>query len=195
MTQHSASDSVVLARYARADVALIQRLKQLDWSITEPAALPVDAQDWLTETGSLTARLKTLHPAFSVVVLDEAYEDGDWVRQVHLCLAGLCCVWALTRIPPLTLQHYPELRHQGRQPLGEWLFGAGQAQRSACGWRDLAALPGIPAILNAWNIPLNGALWGRQSRFQLPLGYMDVMEVFLPDLFSMTGRQTTEECL
>lgn len=97
-----------------------------------------EAQSWLLETGSITARLKERWPDTQVAVLDEGLRpphpeeclrlrlqpgDSCWIRAVRLQVAGQPLVHARTVIPqwgPGNPWH--ELSELGQRPLGELLF-------------------------------------------------------------------------
>lgn len=150
-------------------------------------------QDWLGDSGSLTARLI-------------AQSDGDFnvrvVRQIigrptlnerqllgmkqpalalirEVILLGRNEPWVFARsILPLTsltgsLRH---LRKQNNRPLGAFLFSQPQLQRSAIAVarinRDHAYVPG--------DLVTNQPLWGRRSVFYLQQKPLLVSEVFLP---------------
>lgn len=105
-----------------------------------------DAQSWLLEAGSITARLRHDWPSTQVTVLDEGLQTPHaeeccrlelqpcapcWVREVRLHAAGQPLVHARTVIPqwgPGNPWH--ELSKLGQRPLGELLFQLPGLQRS-----------------------------------------------------------------
>lgn len=105
-----------------------------------------DAQSWLLEAGSITARLRHDWPNTQVTVLDEglqtphAEECGRlelqpcapcWVREVRLHAAGQPLVHARTVIPQWGPGNpWQELEKLGDRPLGELLFQLPGLQRS-----------------------------------------------------------------
>lgn len=164
-------------------------------------------QDWLSHSGSLTARLihasqgqfrvKVVRQIIAVPRLDEQQVLGmkrpalALIREVVLC--GCDEPWVFARsILPLTsltgrLRH---LRKQGTRPLGAFLFSQPQITRSAIAVarisRDHAY---VPAALTGTSI-----LWGRRSVFslceqQLPQKPLLVSEVFLPAFTDRLARQ------
>lgn len=150
-------------------------------------------QDWLGDSGSLTARLiAQSHGDFNVRVvrqiigrptLNERQLLG--MKQPALALIrevilfGRNEPWVFARsILPLTsltgsLRH---LRKQNNRPLGAFLFSQPQLQRSAIAVarisRDHAYVPG--------DLVTNQPLWGRRSVFYLQQKPLLVSEVFLP---------------
>jgi chorismate--pyruvate lyase len=154
---------------------------------------------WLSDEGSLTARLKQRCPdAFSVQVLDENWQRPDpsesrllgtpagqkaLLRQVHLLCGDQLCVYARSVIPLATLQgRHRRLQHLGDKPLGEYLFAQPGLRRERIEWRCMTpesslyrrALPG-----KAGEQPI----WGRRSLFRIDRKPLLVAEFFLPALF------------
>ncbi len=115
------------------------------------------ASSWLTERGSLTARLRRQHPELAVRVwseglrrllphearrLDLAPDSLAWVREVTLHEDGLELVEARTAIPCWSPDNpWRLLRQLGARPLGEILFSEPDLERSdfdftlGPGWR------------------------------------------------------------
>lgn len=121
------------------------------------------ARSWLTEAGSLTARLRQHHPQLAVDVVGEhlepplaeealrlALDSGDiaWVREVTLHENGLALLQARTVIPNWSPANpWCEVQRLGRRPLGEILFSDPELERSrfefTCGpgWRESCMVP------------------------------------------------------
>ena len=105
---------------------------------------------WLSERGSLTARLRATWGDVSVDVIGEglamplpheasrlAMPEADmaWVRCVWLRCHGQARVYARTVIPHWgALNPWAQVQRLGRQPLGELLFRATDVERSAFEW-------------------------------------------------------------
>lgn len=105
---------------------------------------------WLTERGSLTARLRATWGAVSVDVIDEGLDtplaheadrlgmpagEAAWVRCVWLRCHGQARVHARTVIPRWGPRNpWVQVQQLGRLPLGELLFRATDLQRSAFEW-------------------------------------------------------------
>lgn len=150
-------------------------------------------QDWLGDSGSLTARLigqsdgdfnvRVVRQIIGRPTLNERRLLGmkqpalALIREV--ILLGRNEPWVFARsILPLTsltgsLRH---LRKQNNRPLGAFLFSQPQLQRSPIAVarisRDHAYVPG--------DLAANQSLWGRRSVFYLQQKPLLVSEVFLP---------------
>lgn len=120
---------------------------------------------WLTERGSLTARLRETWGTVSVEVIQEGpskplpYEadrlglpdaEPAWVRCVWLRAGGRARLYARTVIPHWG-PHNPwtQVQHLGRQPLGELLFRLPGLERSAFEWCGDAQWPSPEPDTNA----------------------------------------------
>jgi chorismate lyase len=139
------------AKWWPADDAVRERVPPALWS-------------WLTETGSLTERLKACCDDFTLVVLDErdivvdADEAGAMalpgrtparVRKVHLCCGGVPCIQARSLLPHVTLAGAGRaLADLGARPLGDALFAHADMVRSPIEITD-------------------SPTWGRRSVFRL----------------------------
>lgn len=142
-------------------------------------------RSWVLDTGSLTARLKSLAPGqFSLQVLSVRFARATlseskalnipnrqqvYVREVALCIAGKPCVLARSIIPRGTLTG-PErqLLWLKNKPLGEYLFNH----------RDMQRLP-IQCKFGRINQQNS---WARRSIFKLSGKPLLVSEFFLPAL-------------
>jgi len=160
-------------------------------------------QDWLTNAGSLTARLidfssgqfnvQVVRQIIGIPRLDERQALGmkqptlALIREVILCGRGEHWVFARSLLPLTSLTgRLRHLRKQGTRPLGAFLFSQPQITRSAIAVarisRDHAYVPAA----------LAGAtpLWGRRSVFTVQEKTLQqptlrqkpllVSEVFLP---------------
>lgn len=154
---------------------------RIDWQATPPGN--TGARAWLTDTGSLTAKLLHLSGnEFHVNVLREGRSfsavgrpvpqpstlrgNGHglyWQREVLLCGRQTGWVRALTLVPVRHQALIRRLRRLGRQPLGAFLFAQPELQRVTM---DFAALD-----------------WGlaRRSWFRLGTQEIILIEVFLDD--------------
>lgn len=123
---------------------------------------------WLTEAGSLTARLRQRHPLLAVDVVREELEPPlpdeanrlmltstslAWIREVRLHENGLALLQARTVVPHWCPDNpWSEVQRLGKRPLGEILFGDPSLDRSPFefsfgpGWRDsgTASVPDRP---------------------------------------------------
>ncbi|MGD8378476.1 MAG: chorismate lyase [Gammaproteobacteria bacterium] len=162
-----------------------------------PAAQrPAAEWAWLTETGSLTGRVRRhCVGRFALRVLGEASHrltdaDTDFlglfapqsglVREVELTCDGRPWVYACSVIPDVTLAAYPELARLGERPLGDSVFGERGGRR---GEIEVAALaPPMPLYLRAVNRVKRppAILWARRSVIRLADNPVLVCECFLP---------------
>lgn len=150
-------------------------------------------QDWLTDTGSLTARLiiqsssqfkvQLVRQMIGVPRLNECRALGmkrpalALIREVILCGNDKPWVFARSILPLSSLTgRLRHLRKQGTRPLGAFLFSQPQLTRSAIAVarisRDHVYVPG--------NLIGDQLLWGRRSVFCLQRKPLLVSEVFLP---------------
>lgn len=188
--QKSSLDSAIrvttpsLPAWVAADVSPQQCF--LDWHV--PTAAPSDPiLCWLLDSGSLTARLKSLSDDdFAVSVSSESWEMladdafrarfGDvpvgqkfWSRKVILSGRGEDWIFAHTLVPESALDgELGEVLQLGRRPLGEWLFEQRGLQRS-------------PIEI----CRLNEEVWARRSWFFVDGKPLLVAEFFLPALLAL----------
>lgn len=150
-----------------------------------------DVLRWLTDPGSLTARLVTRAGGDFRVRLTrlvwarptrtEAAElglgHGEWALVREVVLVGCGDDWVVARsvIPRRTLTgRNRQLRHLGNRPLGALLFrDPGLCRRAV----HLITLPNCPSV--GTNI-----VWGRRSTFILRGQPLLVAEYFLPALLA-----------
>ncbi|MEM9254419.1 MAG: chorismate lyase [Pseudomonadota bacterium] len=154
--------------------------------------LPAATRVWLTDDGSLTARLISLNagtfrvqrlyqgwevPRLSErVLLDMPDRRLSMVREVVLTLAGTPVVFARSVFPFDTLTgNLGHLRRLRNKSLGAILFRHPNMHRRPF---ELALMPGnsryIPAHLHQTR-----PAWGRRSRFDIEAKQLLVSEVFL----------------
>jgi len=161
--------------------------------------MPAELASWLTDTDSLTRRLK-LHNQydFTVQVLgnswmkplpDECQQlsvpmtQMAYQREVQLMDGEQANVYARTVIPLATFQAMKQrFTELGTKPLGELLFTDPTVQRDPI---EVACLKSGQwlyemALLEQEERP--EALWARRSRFYLGGKVLLVNEVFLPTL-------------
>jgi len=169
--------------------------RELRWSTQLPLPLQPSSglQTWLSDAGSLTAKLlKLSHGKFKVQVLQQVHLRASrsealalgigfqalcLVREVILC--GNDEPWVFARsVLPLTSLTGPlrHLRKQGNQPLGAFLFSQPHLKRSSIALsfisRHHAYVP--DEFLG------DASVWGRRSIFFVDNKPMLVSEVFLP---------------
>lgn len=150
-------------------------------------------QDWLMDSGSLTARLiarssgqfkvQLVRQIIGLPSRNECHVLGmkrptlALIREVILCGKGDPWVFARSILPLASLTgQLRHLRKQGTRPLGAFLFSQPQLTRSAIAVaqisRDHAYVPG--------DLVGDQLLWGRRSVFYLQQKPLLVSEVFLP---------------
>ena len=160
--------------------------EKAEWPVAGEAvtAMPANARDWLFDSGSLTARLKTLSEGkFAVEVVDESWlvfselrfrsrfgpvAPGHrfWSRRVVLLGNGVPWVFANTLIPSHSLEgDLEQIIRLGTRPLGEYLFSQPELTRSEIEVKEIAEQS-----------------WGRRSWFFLNAKPVLVAEYFLPAL-------------
>lgn len=156
-------------------------------------ALPAKLRPWLTNPGSLTARLSAFgRQPIRVRILRQGWGRPylSEARALGLAPDKICLVrevvlhgprqepWVFARslfpAPSLTgrLRH---LRHLDTRPLGGYLFRHAQLGRSAL---QLAHLPAVGLIPD--HLQEGRPVWGRRSVFTLYGKKLLVSEIFLP---------------
>ena len=165
------------------------------------ATVPPRLRPWLTDPGSLTARIRARCEGFSVRVLgqrlarvhrDEAAVLGlragelAWLREVVLEADGVAVVYARSILPRQNLLGgWSVFTGLGNRPLGAALFADPRIVRQPL---HVARLDGRDrryrrAVRSA---PAVGrSLWARRSVFLLAGRALLVCEVFLPDIVQL----------
>lgn len=155
-----------------------------------PATLPRPSavhMSWLTEPGSLTARLKSQPATFTLTVVQQcelafpsnmAFEwphSAGLLREITMSLDGVPQVFAQSFLPQDTLNAFAPLAHLGNLPLGEYIFQQPDLTRH---WLQLAWFEHVqltPA-LQAQRV------WGRRSLYAIKDHSFLVQEVFLQEM-------------
>lgn len=172
---------------------LTWRKKQhcLTWPITP------QQQNWLFDSGSLTARLiKYCAGEFSVNVLSvkRAMPSVDeiaalqmparnhaLIREVLLCCNRQPLVYARTIIPVSSMRGALRgLAQLGNRPLGAVLFADKSMTRTPI---EITSLETDHVFLNWMQSENTDSIWGRRSVFTLKGERLLVSEFFLPELF------------
>jgi len=169
------------------------------WHTVQRRLMPRELAPWLSDTGSLTRRLKRHNQVdFSVQLLGNSWikpltdeslalqvplPELSYQREVLLMDGNNANVYARTVVPRTT---YMALQHRfnqlGNKPLGELLFTDPTVVRGPI---EIACLkPGQwlyeMALLEEPSRP--AVLWGRRSQFYLSGKPLLVNEIFLPAL-------------
>lgn len=156
------------------------------------ATLPPDLRGWLTDDGSLTARLiSSGRGEFGVQRLYQAWEvplpsersllqlpprQLALVREVALTLDGTPVVFARSVFPISSLAgSLAHLRRLQNKSLGAILFRHPGMRRYPF---ELALMPGDGDYLPT-GLKQGAAVWGRRSRFEIAGKRLMVSEVFL----------------
>lgn len=156
---------------------------------------------WLTDDGSLTARLKArcagfgvknLHSSLGNVNPDEHALFGlragpqGYVREVFLMCAGRPAIFAHSIVPVHALRRaWRGLRRQGAKPLGETLWADREITRHPLSFRCLSAPHPLYRRLASHLPEVPGSLWARRSLFLRGSAPLWVTEVFLPPVFEL----------
>lgn len=156
---------------------------------------------WLTDPGSLTARVRERCAAFSLVVLeqrlaaphaDEAallgLRQGElaWLREVLLVADGVPVVYARSILPRRNVRGAWNLFHGlGARPLGAALFADPAIRRGAlaCARLDRRDARYHRALAVSPRLPR--AVWARRSLFRLRGRALLVSELFLPPILEL----------
>lgn len=155
-------------------------------------ALPHQVRPWLTDDGSLTARLVGLgRGQFGVERLYQGWQvphpteqrllglpqrQQALVREVVLLVGGEPLVFARSVFPVASLEgRLGHLRRLQNSSLGAILFRHPSMQRSPF---ELARVPGDSPYLPC-NLQQKKPAWGRRSRFDIAGKTLMVSEVFL----------------
>lgn len=158
--------------------------------------ITAELYSWLTDTGSLTARLKQQCQHFAVEVLTEGIyplskdeqdklqltENRGFVREVLLKLDGIPWVFARSVMPQSTLTGEQACLSQlGTNPLGAILFNAPDMKRSDIEIAEFISKSPVQTLSSQISSRARLALFGRRSRFLLSGKALLVSEIFLPD--------------
>ena len=137
---------------------------------------------WLTESGLLTARLRSLCSSnFNLHVLSQSpcRTNAVQLRQIVLYCDQSPCIYAETTIPLTTIANFPWLASLGDEPLGERLSNQPDVRRSE--FRFAHTAPHDLPISVSTKVKF---LWARQSDFLITDQALTVTEVFLPGIAS-----------
>ena len=173
--------------------------QDVDWQRAPAAAGPY--RRWLTDRGSLTARIAARCPGVRVEVTfqglrrpdrDEGFLFADagrsraFVREVLLCCGDTPVVFAHTVLRPRDLTGpWRGVAGLGSRPLGAALFADARIERFALRQRKLGAHHELNRRVCALLRIRPRSLWARRSLFRLHDSPILVTEVFLPEILAL----------
>ncbi|HYH41821.1 MAG TPA: chorismate lyase [Burkholderiales bacterium] len=156
---------------------------------------------WLTDRGSLTARIAARCPGVRVEVVfqglrrpdrDERFvfaHDGRarvLVREIFLRCGDVPVVFAHTVLDPADLcGPWRSVARLGNRPLGAALFADPRIERHALRQRKIGWHHELHRRLRATIPDAPPALWARRSLFRLHNSPILVTEVFLPEILRL----------
>lgn len=157
-------------------------------------------RSWLTESGSLTARLQQNYPDFFVKPVSVSYVKPSaeetsllhvpgnataQIREVFLYGNGKPVVFAHSVLPRKSLQgEWRDLGRLGNKPLGATLFANPKVRRTPLTYKKLSAQHALYQAATNNIIAKPSYIWARRSVFSLNCASIMVVEVFLPELIS-----------
>ena len=169
----------------------------VDLDEIELSRIPGSVQDWLTESGSLTLRMKqqfdgvfevsvaaegwSLPFLLDAVVLRQDDKTDAFVREVILTIAGVPHVFARTTIPQKSLQDLQQLAKLGNKPLGEVIFNYPQLKRVRLDVVELERYQLSSEMANL--IEDETSIWARRNTYDIDGHQFVVSEFFLPIMF------------
>ena len=166
------------------------RWKALD----DCSGLPGKIEDWLSEPGSLTARVRArCSEQFRFQLFDERHErdvvlfdalqPGQvFCREILMSCGNSPQVFARTLVPAATLQALPWLGELRDRPLGSRLFDEPGYMRGRFHVAKLAPGDALYDYVNKRVTALPGMLWARRARVELNGKPFEICECFLPGL-------------
>jgi len=170
-----------------------------DWQRAPTAAGRYRA--WLTDHGSLTARIAARCPGVRVKVLfqglrrpdrDERFLFADrgrsrvLVREVLLCCGDTPVVFAHTVLRPEDLDGpWRSVARLGTRPLGAALFADPRIRRFPLHQRKIGRHHELHRRVRVHVADTPESLWARRSLFRLHDSPILVTEVFLPEILAL----------
>ena len=168
----------------------------------QPAPAAAGAyRPWLTDRGSLTARIKARCPDVRVEVVFQGLRRPDrdegflfthrgrarvLVREVFLVCEGTPVVFAHTVLDPADLcGPWRSVAKLGTRPLGAALFADARIARHPLRSRKIGWHHELHRRLSASVAHAPRSLWARRSLFRLHDSPILVTEVFLPEILSL----------
>lgn len=156
---------------------------------------------WLIDSGSLTQRLQTACPVFSIMKIRQrsgkpaADETATlrlkpcqhaMIREVLLRCKGRPVVFAHSVLPFKSLRGpWLGLSHLGNKSLGSALFSDFKVKRTPLEFKKLSRNHALYRQAHAQLETLPHAVWARRSIFSLKQAKIMVTEVFLPQVLDL----------
>ena len=155
---------------------------------------------WLTDRGSLTARIRGRCDRFHVELLFQGLRRPDrdesflfdqpraraLVREVLLVCDGTPVVFAHTVLDPRDLCGvWRSVARLGTRPLGAALFADARIRRGTLRHRRIQLHHELHRRIQRTLPDVNGSLWARRSVFTLERSPILVTEVFLPEILQL----------
>ncbi len=175
-----------------------QELRWAEWQQLRFYRVPADIEGWLRDTGSLTARLKSVcKESFRVRLLRQEWGRPLYseqrllgmnmgeiaiVREVELICDGTPWVFARTLIPARSLRGPARrLSMLGEKPLGEVLFADPRMTRGTTEIARLSKQHRLYDVATKGQAWKRNEIWGRRTLFHLAGHPLLVNEIFLPE--------------
>ena len=174
-------------------------ISDTDWQRAPTAAGPY--RPWLTDRGSLTARIAARYPGVWVKVVfqglrrpdrDERFVFADGgearvlVREVLLCCGETPVVFAHTVLRPQDLNGpWRSVARLGSRPLGAALFADPRIRRFPLRQRKIGVHHELHGRMRTHVVRVPDIVWARRSLFRLHDSPILVTEVFLPEILAL----------
>lgn len=166
--------------------------------LARPHSAPRSLRHWLSDTGSLTQRLKMRCADFRVVplstglarpnpdeyaLLNLAPGTRAYVREVLLLCNDIPVIFAHSVLPHPSLRgDWNSISRLGSRPLGEALFTDHRIQRQPLAFRHLHDDHPLFRTIGRQQVLSSRTLWARRSVFCLNSHPLLVTEVYLPSI-------------
>lgn len=184
----------VAARKTNVHKAPIMTERARWQALDDCSSLPGKIEDWLSEPGSLTARVRARCTAdFRFRLFDERYVRDVvlfdvlqprevFCREILMHCGDVPQIFARTLVPAETLQALPWLGELRDRPLGARLFDEPGYMRGRFYIARLQSGDALYDYVNNNVAPLAKMLWARRARVELNGKPFEICECFLPGL-------------
>lgn len=139
-------------------------LRNINWQ-DDFSTLPESVKEWLCYSNSLTEKLQQRNSSLSVSVINESWQQNQWLREVCLHTTEHQWIFAQTTLPQNTIENVAQdVLSLGNNAIGLWLF------------------PQMPQRQSLeWGQDLKTGLFARRSTLLLQNYPLTISELFLPD--------------